>query len=520
MKKKKKLPNVQERYAIYLRCSTDDQSHQEFSTIDAQRELGIEYVSSKGGFLVGEYVDEGISGTKLRRRGLNRLLDDAGKGKIDVVVCTYMSRLGRGDVYCIAEHLLNEEGVRVELVKEKFTDDAAGYFFKRSTSMVDGFYTFQVRGWTMTKMEQMFSQGYVCGNHPFGYKTVAVESTSGRAIDKEPPKRLVPDPIDAPIVKQAFEVFLLHQTVASVREYLRRVTVRNWSTDTAKYLLTNENYIGNYKFGEWRRENSHEPLIDLDTWEQTQRLLERQAASPCRVPQSDNYSYYLRGLVRCPYCGCHYTNSAAKGMLVRYYECLNDKKRKSKCPVGRINAEALHDAVLHEIERAAAHQTVMHRFIAESGGWQNPAVRQKAELKQLELKRKALQKQIDNLINAIAETGVVASLVLSLKQREEDMAKLVDVIEQLEKEIRETTIRRPTASEVQEFWSHFTELWSIASEGEKQELLRCIVQEVVVHAKEKVGLKLAAATDSQDRRFGITAKMGAGVGFEPTTFGL
>jgi hypothetical protein len=128
---------------------------------------------------------------------------------------------------------------------------------------------------------------------------------------------------------------------------------------------------------------------------------------------------------------------------------------------------------------------------------------------------KALQKQIYNLTNAIAETGVVGSLFESLKQREEEMANLAKDFEQVEKAIQEATFRRPTASEVQQFWSQFTELWSLASEDEKSELLRCIVPEVVVHAKEKVGLKLAASADSQDHRFGITAKMGAPASHSP-----
>ncbi len=104
----------QSRYAIYLRCSTDDQKHGDFTTVDTQRDINIRTVAQKGGTFVGEYADEGKSGTNLNRPDWKRLLADAQEGLFDAVCVTYMSRLGRGNAFVIAEHELSKCGVRVE----------------------------------------------------------------------------------------------------------------------------------------------------------------------------------------------------------------------------------------------------------------------------------------------------------------------------------------------------------------------------------------------------------------------
>src|SRR5690242_13886018 len=102
------------RYAIYCRCSSDDQTQGDYTTIDTQRELNVKYVAERGGTLACEYLDEGKTGTNLKRAGWNQLLADAQAGLFDAVCVTYMSRLARGEAYHIAEYLLREAKVRIE----------------------------------------------------------------------------------------------------------------------------------------------------------------------------------------------------------------------------------------------------------------------------------------------------------------------------------------------------------------------------------------------------------------------
>ncbi len=73
---------------LYLRGSTVDQNHA------AQRSDLLQLVQQRGWEVVEEYVDT-ISGVKPRRPGLDRLMNDARHGRLDVVATWSFDRLGR-----------------------------------------------------------------------------------------------------------------------------------------------------------------------------------------------------------------------------------------------------------------------------------------------------------------------------------------------------------------------------------------------------------------------------------------
>lgn len=70
--------------AIYLRVSTAEQSH------DPQRNELIDYCARRVWKDVTEYVDT-ISGAKFTRTGLDRLMADVSRGRIERVVVTLVA---------------------------------------------------------------------------------------------------------------------------------------------------------------------------------------------------------------------------------------------------------------------------------------------------------------------------------------------------------------------------------------------------------------------------------------------
>jgi len=500
------------RYAIYLRCSTDDQSQGDFTTIDTQKDINTRYVQEHQGIIVDEYVDEGRSGTNIKRPRWETLLSDAKAGKFDVVCCTYMSRLARGEAYHVAEYLLSESNVRVELVQEKFSADLAGHVNKQMTILMDGMYPKMVSQWTKTKMEQMVEQGYYCGGTiPFGYRTETVDGfiNNGRG-DKEPLKRLVVDIEDAAIVRDAYSLYLDRECMADVRKYLKSVSCKVWTNTTVRYLLSNEIYAGNYTFGEWRKDHSHEAIIDHETWSTVQAILLKSSRNRVREPKSDNYTYYLRGLLKCPHCGCSYTNGMAKSGTVRYYQCLHDTKHITKCPVGRINADALHSSVLRELKRATEYWTVMHHVIAESGGWQGADETKQRLRGQLAKKLQFIGVQILNITNAISQGRALGTLLTSLERLELEKVQVKQQLNEIEEEIRQSTFERPTAQQVQSSWSKLMDIWEVATEDQKVVMMSSIIQEIIVHENSRVTLILAAIPTIHDCTFAIKKDLGAG----------
>lgn len=80
---------------IYLRLSKDDERAGESLSIENQRRILTNYVREQGWTIYDEYVDDGISGTSFDRPGVQRMLDDAKNGKINLIICKDLSRFGR-----------------------------------------------------------------------------------------------------------------------------------------------------------------------------------------------------------------------------------------------------------------------------------------------------------------------------------------------------------------------------------------------------------------------------------------
>ena len=87
------------RCAIYTRKSSDEGLDQQFNSLDAQRESCEAYVLSQAGegwiALPKLYDDGGYSGGSMQRPGLQELLADIRRGRIDVVVVYKIDRLTR-----------------------------------------------------------------------------------------------------------------------------------------------------------------------------------------------------------------------------------------------------------------------------------------------------------------------------------------------------------------------------------------------------------------------------------------
>lgn len=113
--------------AIYVRRSVSDKDKGNNSlSISAQKEECIRFVGECDYRI---YCDEGISATNTRHReGFNRMIADALKGKIDLIVTKSVSRFARNTVDSLTTiRKLKEKGVEVFFQKENiYTLDSKG----------------------------------------------------------------------------------------------------------------------------------------------------------------------------------------------------------------------------------------------------------------------------------------------------------------------------------------------------------------------------------------------------------
>ncbi len=515
MRHKRKTDHL--RYAPYLRCSDDDQAHGDFTTIHSQDNLTSRYVAAKpGATLLEAYVDEGRSGTNLNRPGWKRLLADAQAGLVDAVVVTYMSRLGRGDAFTVAEYLLKECGVRIELVQESFGNDIGGYVAKKATNLMDGMYPVMVSQWVRTKQAAMVAMGYwPGGNAPFGYTTVPAPGASHASVrdykdDKQPPRILIPSD-DAPLVVSAWDLFLSREMLTEVREYLQSVasSANQWNYEAVRRFLQKPVYKGTLIYGSHSKENAHPALIEIGKWEAAQDALRRldsgrsnlyghlRAQGYRKESRSDEAIYYLRGLVRCDACGCMMTpsNHHGKTSVVRYYECTGVLHGNgiSACPVKRVNAQTLHDEVLGAVRQVGSEPGRLHSLIAAAVAAQPKTGHLSAQVSALKARETDAARRLSRLGEAIEKAGALESLLSRIAAVEQEATLLRSERVNAERKLWECSGEKADPGEIALYWRRFSLLWNEATEEERSVLMPLLVEGVTMTGRNERGRNVGRA---------------------------
>ena len=107
------------RVALYMRVSTLDQ-HPETQGIELRA-----YAQQRGYEIVREYVDHGVSGAKVRRPALDKLLREASRHPFDVVLVWSCDRLARSTKHFL--DVLDElNGLGIRFVSQREAIDTDG----------------------------------------------------------------------------------------------------------------------------------------------------------------------------------------------------------------------------------------------------------------------------------------------------------------------------------------------------------------------------------------------------------
>ena len=267
------------RAALYCRVSTDRQAN-EGDSIPAQLQALHSFADKHGYEVVGEYIDDGISGMKNDRDELNRLLSDL--EQIDMILFTKLDRWFRSvRHYLNTQEILDKHGVTWKAIWENYETESPGGRFVISTMMAIAQLEAENTG---SRVRQVFqykvSQGEVIsGSVPPGYR---IED-----------KHLVIVPDEAESVRFAFEEYArtgsIRNTVAACTALPGLPTVMG----TFRNMLKNRMYLGEYR----GNPNYCEPIISRELFEEVQRNLSM------NVKPTQKHPYLFSGLIVCAECG-------------------------------------------------------------------------------------------------------------------------------------------------------------------------------------------------------------------------
>ena len=335
-----KLPKLK-RVAAYARVSSGKDAM--LHSLSAQVSYYSTLIQSHNGWeYAGVYADEALTGTKESRENFQRLLTDCRSGKIDMVITKSISRFARNTVTLLTTvRELKALGVDVYFEEQNIhsadSDGELMLSILASYAQEESLSASENQKW---RVRQNFEQDKPWRGYMMGYR-----------YDGE---RYVVVPEEAAVVRSIYDDYLSGKGLVAIIKRLNEEGIFTqqgftWHRSAITKILTNYTYTGNLilqtKFREnhltkrtlvnngelpqYHAENTHEPIIDIGTYNSVQLEMKRRAEKYSGKPTHNTYTF--PGLITCDNCGKHYRRKVTPTGAVWICSTYNTYG-KSKCP--------------------------------------------------------------------------------------------------------------------------------------------------------------------------------------------
>lgn len=315
--------------ALYIRLSKEDESEGPSESVTNQKSLLNEFVQQHRLSVYDTYIDDGWSGTSFNRPAFQRMIGDIETKKVNMVITKDLSRLGRD--YIMTGHYMEryfpEKRVRyislldgIDTGIESTANDITPF-----RAIMNDMYAKDISKKIKSVKHDKQQKGQFIGGKPvYGYKMHPTEKN-----------KIVIDEAVAPIVRRIFAMALTGMSCRRIAMVLNEEGVPTpatycgwqrrqkgpysglWSSERISDMLKNETYIGNMVQGKSVKisyksqkcikqeqskwivvENTHEPLVDKETFHKVRQLLNSR-----KYTRSRKYDFLLKGLIFCHECG-------------------------------------------------------------------------------------------------------------------------------------------------------------------------------------------------------------------------
>ena len=514
--------------ALYCRLSRDDEQLGESNSIKNQKSILSKYAKDNHFINTQFFVDDGYSGTSFTRPAFMELMELAEQGKIETIIVKDHSRLGRNRL--IVGQLLEEDFVRlniryIAIMDNIDTDKGLNDFLP----IQDWFNEMHAKN-TSQKVRAVFKNKGNSGipltiNVPYGYKK--------DPLDKN--KWIIDEPA-AEIVRRIYDLciqgygthqicnILKQEKVPTPKEYKAIHGLCNYHISEVKYcwqdrsiydILFRQEYIGDtesfkdkskiyFPKEQWKIfKNTHEPIIDEETWNTVQRIRENRQR-PTKIGKINIFSGHLF----CKDCGSklYYCTSRSYTENKHFYRCSKYKNTSSKsCTSHTIREHILKELVLENIKQVLSYIR----------SYEDLFIKQKLETSLEEQKKidsinkKLLSqyekriKDIDNLIQHIYEDNISGKItderftILSLnyeKEQKELKSKVKELANKLDTTKQQELDLASFVSKVKQY----TEISELTPE-----IINELIDKIYVYQSKKVNGKPTQQIDIYYNEIGI-----------------
>ena len=504
--------------AIYARASTERQERQQ--TIDSQLAVLRRWAEAEGHALAETHVfrDEGYSGSRLDRPGLDSLRDAVSDAAIEIVAVLSPDRLARRYAYQV---LLLEEfrraGVEVAFLHHPISEDPSDQLLLQIQGAIAEYErAVLAERFRRGKLQKARDGHLLSAKPPYGYRYVPRRDAV--------PGHLVVDDAEAEMVCGLFvwvadEQLSVRQSVRRLNEgpWITRAGRARWAPSTVHHILSDPVYIGTayanrYEYVAPKKPRIRSPrceektcrrrrprdqwiaipvpaLVDQEAWDRAQAQMARNALVSFR--NNKKHNYLLRCLLKCGICGlaihgCGFTRTAG-GVERRYYRCAGvdtlTTGRDTKCPRAMIDAEVIEQAVWdHVIGLLSAPQQLVaqfERFVAETA---DGSPQDQAMARQLQARLDRLARADQRLLEAYqAEVISLEELAERRRTITEQHCAAVQQRDQRRRLVEQRVRAHAVLANVTAFSERICSRLKDADFSDRQAILQLIVERIIVH---------------------------------------
>lgn len=369
---------------LYYRLSRDED--EELNSLTNQRSIIAGYAEKNGFTIAGESFDDNVSGMHFDRDGIEKICEAVEQNQIDAVIVKDLSRLGRHRTQtAVFIDYLKKHDVRVISVTENIdTSNENDDLVIGMKQIINDMYAKDASRKIRSTYRQKQKEGIVI-IPPFGYfkdkntrQVVIVEEAADTVrlifklyLDgygfKQIAKKLNADGVHTPAY---YQQTLLGKNVPHTWPQISKQQL--WISTTIKRILENEFYAGTlichktrtdkinktFRFippeEQYRHENAVPAIIDRETWQQAQFLLQKRVKDRVRAAPGQKIHRYT-GIIECADCHSVCTARTRKlsqgGRRVEYICNTYHRYGKEYCTTHLIREEVLDDLVYKELLR-------------------------------------------------------------------------------------------------------------------------------------------------------------------------
>ena len=438
--------------ALYERLSRDDDLTGDSSSIVNQKRYLESYAQQHGYTNIVHYTDDGWSGGNFERPDWKRMIADIEAGKVATVLVKDMSRVGRNYLQTgfYTEVFFREHGVHfIAIANNVDNEDQSSSEFAPFLNIVNEWYLRDQSRKVATAYKVKGSAGKPLTNNAiYGYKkdpedkdhwlvdeeaAAVVRRIFRLAVEGYGPydisKMLTEEQVECPAY------YLAKRGRGAYKNRIEKLRPHDWYGFTVGEILGKPEYMGHtvnfrstkksYKDKRMQNdpddwlifENTHEAIIDPETWELAQKVRRTK-----RRKDSLGAPNPLTGLLFCADCGAkmyshrgrHYRNGneyITDGFNCSTYTLTIERETKG-CFSHGISTRALQELILETIRTVSAYAIENEEAFIEKVRAASEVRQQEAakELKRRISKAKKRITELDTLIKKLYESYAMGKL--------------------------------------------------------------------------------------------------------------